>query len=63
MKKELYSIEDVCFMLSANEKQIRRWVYKGYLKPFSNSKKYRFTQQAIDDFLRLGEHYDVYGQN
>ena len=63
MNKDLYSTEDVCFMLSANEKQIRQWVAKGYLKPFSNSKKFRFTRKAIDDFLRLGESIDVYGNN
>ncbi len=63
LEKELYSTEDVCYILSANEKQIRYWVNKGYLKPFSNSKKYRFTRQAIDDFIKLGESFDVYGNN
>lgn len=61
MNKELYSTEDICYMLCTNEKQIRYWVYKGYLKPFSNSKKYRFTRKAIDDFLKLGESHDLYG--
>lgn len=61
VEKELYSTEDVCYILSTNEKQIRYWVSKGYLKPFSNSRKYRFTKKAINDFLILGEKYDIYG--
>lgn len=63
LTKELYSTEDVCYILSANEKQIRYWISKGYLVPFSNSKRYRFTKKAIDDFIKLGEKYDVYGEN
>ncbi len=60
MEKELYSTDDLCYMLSTNEKQIRYWVNKGYLIPFSNSKKYRFTKKAVEEFIALGEKYDVY---
>lgn len=63
MEKELYSTEDLCYMLNTNEKQIRRWIALGILKPFSNSKKFRFTKKAINDFILLGEKYDVYGEN
>lgn len=59
--RELYSTEDLCYILNASDKQIRIWVAKGYLKPFSNSRQYRFTRKAVEDFLKLGEKYDVYG--
>jgi DNA-binding transcriptional MerR regulator len=61
LEKELYSTEDVCYILSANEKQIRYWIDKGYLIPFSNSKKRRFTKKAISRLLELGEKFDIYG--
>lgn len=63
MEKELYSTEELCFMLSTNEKQIRRWINAGYLKPFSNSKRFRFTKKAVEDLIKLGEKYDIYGGN
>lgn len=61
MEKELYTMEDVCYMLSANEKQIRFWINKGFLIPFSNSRRYRFTKKSIDRLLELGEKFDIYG--
>jgi len=60
-EKELYNMEDVCYMLSANEKQIRYWISKGYLIPFSNSRRYRFTKKSISRLIELGEKFDIYG--
>jgi DNA-binding transcriptional MerR regulator len=60
-EKDLYSMEDVCYTLSANEKQVRYWIRKGYLVPFSNSRRYRFTRKAIEHLLELGEKMDIYG--
>jgi len=55
-----YTVEDLMKMLSVSGETVRRWCRNGqikYVKLPGTKGKYRFTQQAIEEFL------DTYGSN